>query len=70
MSDLEKRLEDLEFRYAHQETALEEMHELVLKQERELETLRIGLKEVLRRMNEAAPSNVAAANEEAPPPHY
>lgn len=66
----EQRLIDLEIRYAHQDAALSELSEVVYRQGRELDALRRQVEDLRRQLRAMAPSDIATAAEETPPPHY
>ena len=69
-SPMDTRLTDVEIRLTHQEAALEEMNQVLLKQYQLIETLRHDLKILQRQLREVRASNVADLSEETPPPHY
>lgn len=67
---MESRLTDLEIRLTHQEAALEELTQAVLEQDRLIVDLRGELEHIKGLLKDLAPSAVAPASEETPPPHY
>jgi len=67
---VESRLTDLEIRLTHQEAALEELTHTVLEQDRLIVDLRGELEYLKGLLKDLAPSAVAPASEETPPPHY
>ena len=67
---MESRLTDLEIRLTHHEAALEEINEVLLKQQTLLESLRGDLAALQRQLRDMTPSNIADISEETPPPHY
>lgn len=67
---MESRLTDLEIRLTHQEAALEELTHTVLEQDRLIVDLRGELEYLKGLLKDLAPSAVAPASEETPPPHY
>lgn len=67
---MDTRLTDVEIRLTHQEAALDEMNQVLLKQHQLIETLRHDLKILQRQLREVRASNVADQSEETPPPHY
>ncbi len=67
---MESRITDLEVRLTHQEAALEELTHTVLEQDRVIADLRTELEYLKSLLRELAPSPVAPASEETPPPHY
>lgn len=66
----EQRLIELEIRYAHQDAALNELSDLVYRQGRQLDALHRQVDDLRRQLRAMAPSNIATAAEETPPPHY
>lgn len=67
---MESRLTDLEIRLTHQEAALEEISDVLHKQQNTLEALRADMAALQRQLRDMAPSNIADISEETPPPHY
>ena len=67
---MEQRIVELEIRYAHQDALLAELNELVYRQGREIDALKRQLGELRAQLGALAPSNLATAAEETPPPHY
>jgi len=68
-SKLGARLEMLEVRYAHQESALEELTRTLLNQEQQVRTLMKLTERLEAQLRALAPSG-ADPNGEEPPPHY
>lgn len=66
----ESRLDDLEFRFAHQELAVDELTRQLLEQEKTIERMRKELDYIKSMLKDMAPSAVAPRSEETPPPHY
>ena len=64
-----KRLEILEVRYAHQESALEELTRTLLNQEQQVRAL-VQLTERLDAQLRALAPSGAGSSGEQPPPHY
>lgn len=65
---MESRVIDLEIRLTHQEATLEELNEVLIRQQRVIDTLErqvVSLRDQLRAAN--APGT---PSEETPPPHY
>jgi SlyX protein len=70
MDEIEKRLADLEFRYSHQEAAIEALSEALLAQQRRLDRQGHEMERLKQLLREAASSPMASESEETPPPHY
>jgi uncharacterized coiled-coil protein SlyX len=67
--DFDARLETLETRYAHQESALEELTRTLLSQEQQVRAL-VQLTERLEAQLRALAPSGAGLNDQEPPPHY
>lgn len=67
---MENRIIDLEIRNSHQEAAIDELTRKVVEHERSIQALRQELEYIKSLIRELAPSAVAPASEETPPPHY
>ncbi|GMQ84206.1 MAG: SlyX family protein [Gammaproteobacteria bacterium] len=68
-NELGARLETLEVRYAHQESALEELTRTLLNQEQQVSALKDWVKRLETQVRVLAPSGADSHGEE-PPPHY
>jgi len=68
-TDFGTRLEALEVRYAHQESALEEVTRTLLGQEQQLRALAKLVERLETQLRTVLPSG-AATNDAEPPPHY
>jgi SlyX protein len=60
---MEKRFIDLEIKMAHQEVKLEELHEVLYKQQETIDLLEKKIQALIQRLETAAP-------ETRKPPHY
>jgi SlyX protein len=69
VADVPRRMVELETRFAFQEQALQEMSEVVARQQTEIGRLAMMLKETQERLRGISPP-VAEPFEESPPPHY
>ena len=67
---MESRLTDLEIRFTHYEAALDEINQVLLQQQRMMESLRSDVTALQRQLRDITASNIASAAEESPPPHY
>ncbi|MCG6967407.1 MAG: SlyX family protein [Chromatiaceae bacterium] len=64
-------IEDLQMRFAHQELAIEALHDSVLRQDRLIAELREELVRIKQQVRELRPSPLGADGaDEPPPPHY
>lgn len=67
--DIPQRIVELETRLAFQERALQELSDVVARQQTEIERLARALKEAQERLRGIA-APVAERTDETPPPHY
>lgn len=67
MSD---QLIDFEIQLTHQQHQVEELNELVYRQQQEIDALTIELRQIKEQLQIAIPSRVREAGEEDLPPHY
>ena len=67
---MDERLTDLEIRYSHQEAALDDLTKQVIEQQKTIDSLSRQVRYLAERLGEMAPSGLAPASEETPPPHY
>lgn len=68
-SNVQERLVDLETRVAFQEHALQEMSDVVARQQTEIDQLTRLLKEIQDRLRGIS-APVTERSDETPPPHY
>ena len=67
---MQDRLTELETRVAFQERTIQELNDVVTRQQAEIERLSQGYRTLKLQIVELAPSLVASRDEETPPPHY
>ena len=67
---MHERLTELETRVAFQEQTIQELNEVVTRQQAEIDRLAQGYETLKLQLLELAPSLVADSGEETPPPHY
>jgi SlyX protein len=67
---MKKRLEELEVRIAFQDKTIQELNDVVTRQQRELDRLTQQLEALKVQVRAAAPPLVVSREEETPPPHY
>ena len=67
---MNERLTELEVRVAFQDKTIQDLNEVVTRQQRELDRLAQELEAVKSRLAGLAPSMVIAPEDEKPPPHY
>ncbi len=69
-TELTSRIEALETRLMHQEAALDELTDTLLKQERLVAEQAETIKRLETIIRTRLPANLAQPEEETPPPHY
>ncbi len=67
---MQDEIEDLQVRFAHQEVAIEALHETLMRQDRLITELRDELARVKLMLDELRPSPLGADPGHEPPPHY
>jgi len=67
---LEARIAELESRVAFQDSTIEELNDVVVKQQFQIDKLEKNLEMLKAQLKNLAPSPLASENEETPPPHY
>lgn len=67
MSD---RLTALEIQLTHQQQQVEELNELVYRQQQDIDALNTELRRIKEQLQFALPSFVREAGDDDPPPHY
>jgi len=67
---MEDRIIELETKLAYQEDTIEELNQIVTKQQEELSILTLAVQKLHEQVKQIAPSNLVSIDQEAPPPHY
>jgi SlyX protein len=67
---MESRLTDLETRFMHQEHNLQELNDIVYRQEQTIERLELELRLIKEQLKMVLPSLARYPEDEEPPPHY
>lgn len=67
---LEARIIELETKQAFQDDLLHELNDIVAEQSQTVDRLLREAYELRQVIKNMAPTNIAAQNEETPPPHY
>lgn len=67
---MNERLAELETRLAFQERAIQELNEVVVRQQGEIDRLTRDLETLKTQVRSMASYPVAGRDEETPPPHY
>ena len=67
---MDRRITDLEIRFMHQERTIQELNDIVCRQELAIERLERVMKQLQEQMKQLVPSLTLTAEEEEAPPHY
>jgi len=67
---MQDRLTELETRVAFQEQTIQELNDVVTRQQSEIDRLSRGYETLKLELLELAPSLLASRDQDAPPPHY
>ncbi|OGI51635.1 MAG: SlyX protein [Candidatus Muproteobacteria bacterium RIFCSPHIGHO2_02_FULL_65_16] len=67
---MNERLTELEVRVAFQGQTIQDLNEVVTRQQRQIDRLTQELEAIKSRLSALAPSMVIPQEEEKPPPHY
>ncbi|NVN98969.1 MAG: SlyX family protein [Geobacteraceae bacterium] len=64
------RITDLEIQLTHHQNQVDELNSMVYRQQVQIDTLSLELKQIKEQLQIALPSLARSAEEEEPPPHY
>lgn len=67
---MEERLTELEIRAMHQERTIQELNDMVYRQEQTLARLQLEVLQLRQQLITTTPSLNRTEEEETPPPHY
>jgi len=67
---MEARIIELETRIAYQEQLIQELNEVVTRQQNQIDALRADYERILAHLKAGDGDHIATADEECPPPHY
>lgn len=67
---MEQRLTDIETHFMHLDRSVQELNDVVYRQQQTIDRLEKELKEMHEQFLMVAPSLVRAPEDEEPPPHY
>ncbi len=67
---LKDRLTELESRITFQDGTIEELNDVIVKQQFQIDKLEKNLEMIKAQLKNLAPSTIASEKEETPPPHY
>ena len=66
---LQQKIDHLESQLAFQEDTIESLNKALSDQQFQIDKMTFKLQQVIERMKQIEPSNMADSSEEAPPPH-
>lgn len=70
MKDIEKRLTELEIRFTYQDHLIEELNEVIIRQQKEITQLRSLWQKLEEGKFGGIDQGIKSLSEEVPPPHY
>ncbi len=70
MPDTGHRITELETKLSYQEHIIQELNEVVIRQQKQIDALEKELKHIREYLKQGQSSGLARPDEEAPPPHY
>lgn len=68
--DLNERMIELETKSSYQEHLIQELNEVIISQQKQLDTLEASIQRVSNYLKNNQDSQLARPDEEVPPPHY
>ena len=69
-NDLQHKIDHLETQLAFQEDTIECLNQALSNQQFQIDKMDFKLQQVMERIKQMEPSNIAGSDEEVPPPHY
>ncbi len=67
---MEKRIIELETKLSYQDHMIQELNDVVTRQQKQIDTLEIELRRVREHLKSSSSSQIARVEEDVPPPHY
>lgn len=67
---MDERLTDLEVKLSFQDRMIQDLNEVVIRQQHEIEKLRAEVKTIRSQIGDTDSPQIRDQSEEAPPPHY
>jgi SlyX protein len=67
---MEDRITDIEIQLMHHENTIQQLNEVVTRQQSEIENLQEDIKQIMEHLRKIYPSVVRDVQDEEPPPHY
>jgi SlyX protein len=69
-ADMKERITDIEIQLMHHENTIQQLNEVVTRQQFAIEELRAAFGQMMQQLRKLYPSDVRDPLEEEPPPHY
>lgn len=67
---MRERLTDIEIQLMHHENTIQQLNEVVTRQQFAIDELQADMRMLLRQLRSIHPSDIRTPEEEEPPPHY
>lgn len=67
---MEKRIIELETKISYQEHLMQELNDVITRQQKQIDALEVQIKRFQDHLKHATSSQIARPEEEIPPPHY
>ncbi|MFC1567691.1 SlyX family protein [Pseudomonadota bacterium] len=67
---MENRIIELETKLSYQDHMIQELNEVVTRQQQQIDALELQMKRTLDHLKATSSSQIARPEEEVPPPHY
>jgi len=67
---MEKRIIELETRLSYQDRLIQELNDVVTRQQKQIDHLEAGMKRIRDHLKGSESSQIAHHDDEVPPPHY
>jgi len=67
---VKERITDIEIQLMHHENTIQQLNEVVTRQQLDIENLQADFKQMMQHLQKIYPSAVRDVLEEEPPPHY
>ena len=67
---MKERITDIEIQLMHHENTIQQLNEVVTRQQLDIENLQADFKQMMQHLQKIYPSAVRDVLEEEPPPHY
>ena len=69
-AELENKLIDMEIRFAHQQDHIEQLDQIIYRQQQTIDELNQRLMQLEKRLKSVTEANILRPEEDSPPPHY